>query len=182
MLYTAVIERCSDTNLFVGYVPGFPGAHSQRETHHELHANLREVIAMLLDDGEPRKSNGRHLRWSSTQQHGQAGIGGSHCPRDCWYRRDWSGRSEHIAIQLQLTDLKPGELHLADGTRKIVRYAGPVKIEMQGRDCVTGAAVVGDQVLLGAVPMELMDVIVHPRTLQLVPNPESPNVPIILAK
>ena len=47
--YTAVIERCSDTNLFVGYVPGFPGAHSQGETLDELHANLREVIAMLLD-------------------------------------------------------------------------------------------------------------------------------------
>jgi predicted RNase H-like HicB family nuclease len=52
--YTAVIERCSDTNLYVGYVPGFPGAHSQGATLDELHANLREVIAMLLDDGEPR--------------------------------------------------------------------------------------------------------------------------------
>ncbi len=89
---------------------------------------------------------------------------------------------EHIAIQLQLTDLKPRELHLADGTRKMVRYAGPVKIEMLGRDCVTGAAVMGDRVLLGAAPMELMDVIVHPRTLQVVPNPESPNVPVFLAK
>ncbi|TMH05692.1 MAG: type II toxin-antitoxin system HicB family antitoxin, partial [Betaproteobacteria bacterium] len=52
--YTAVIERCSDTNLFVGYVPGLPGAHSQGATLDELHANLREVIAMLLDDGEPK--------------------------------------------------------------------------------------------------------------------------------
>ena len=52
--YTAVIERCADTNLYVGYVPGFPGAHSQSATLDELHANLREVIAMLLDDGEPR--------------------------------------------------------------------------------------------------------------------------------
>jgi predicted RNase H-like HicB family nuclease len=52
--YTAVIERCSDTNLFVGYVPGFPGAHSQGATLDELHANLKEVIAMLLDDGEPQ--------------------------------------------------------------------------------------------------------------------------------
>ena len=47
--YTAVIERCSATNLFVGYVPGFPGAHSQGATLDELRANLREVIAMLLD-------------------------------------------------------------------------------------------------------------------------------------
>jgi predicted RNase H-like HicB family nuclease len=51
--YTAVIERCHDTNLYVGYVPGFPGAHSQAETLDELHANLREVIAMLLENGEP---------------------------------------------------------------------------------------------------------------------------------
>lgn len=51
--YTAVIERCADTGLYVGYVPGFSGAHSQGETVDELLANLREVIAMLLEDGEP---------------------------------------------------------------------------------------------------------------------------------
>jgi predicted RNase H-like HicB family nuclease len=51
--YTAVIERCAETDLYVGYVPGFPGAHSQGATLDELHTNLREVIAMLLDDGEP---------------------------------------------------------------------------------------------------------------------------------
>jgi len=52
--FTAVIERCPDTGLYVGYVPGFPGAHSQGETLDELHRNLREVIEMLLEDGEPR--------------------------------------------------------------------------------------------------------------------------------
>ena len=52
--FTAVIERCPDTKLYVGYVPGFPGAHSQAETLDEMHSNLREVIEMLLDDGEPR--------------------------------------------------------------------------------------------------------------------------------
>ena len=51
--YTAVIERCPDTGLYVGYVPGFPGAHSQGATLDELNKNLREVIAMLLEDGEP---------------------------------------------------------------------------------------------------------------------------------
>jgi predicted RNase H-like HicB family nuclease len=51
--YTAVIERDSVTGLLVGYVPGFPGAHSQGETMEELNENLREVIAMLLEDGEP---------------------------------------------------------------------------------------------------------------------------------
>jgi predicted RNase H-like HicB family nuclease len=51
---TAVVERCSETGLFVGYVPGFPGACTQAETLDELHASLREVIEMLLEDGEPR--------------------------------------------------------------------------------------------------------------------------------
>ena len=51
--YTAVIERCSETSVLVGYVPGFPGAHSQGETLQELNRNLTEVIAMLLEDGEP---------------------------------------------------------------------------------------------------------------------------------
>jgi predicted RNase H-like HicB family nuclease len=51
--YTAVIERCPDTGLYVGYVPGFPGAHSQAESLDELNTNLQEVVAMLLEDGEP---------------------------------------------------------------------------------------------------------------------------------
>ena len=52
--FTAVVERDPDTGLLVGYVPGFPGAHSQAGSLDELQANLREVIAMLLEDGEPR--------------------------------------------------------------------------------------------------------------------------------
>lgn len=51
--FTAVVERDPDTGVYVGYVPGFPGAHSQGGTLDELNANLREVIAMLLEDGEP---------------------------------------------------------------------------------------------------------------------------------
>ena len=51
--FTAIIEKCPETNLYVGYVPGFPGAHSQGETLDELNENLREVIAMLLENGEP---------------------------------------------------------------------------------------------------------------------------------
>ncbi len=51
--FTAVVERDPETGLFVGYVPGFPGAHSQGESLDELNLNLREVIAMLLEDGEP---------------------------------------------------------------------------------------------------------------------------------
>jgi predicted RNase H-like HicB family nuclease len=51
--YTAIIERCSETGLFVGYIPGFPGAHSQGSTPDELSHNLVEVVGMLLQDGEP---------------------------------------------------------------------------------------------------------------------------------
>ncbi|MDD2407425.1 MAG: type II toxin-antitoxin system HicB family antitoxin [Tepidiphilus sp.] len=53
-VYNAVIERCPQTGLFVGYVPGFPGAHAQGRTLDELHRNLAEVITMLLEDGEPK--------------------------------------------------------------------------------------------------------------------------------
>jgi predicted RNase H-like HicB family nuclease len=51
--FTAVVEKCSDTGLYVGYVPGFPGAHTQAATLDELQSNLREVIEMLLEDGKP---------------------------------------------------------------------------------------------------------------------------------
>jgi predicted RNase H-like HicB family nuclease len=51
--FTAVVEKCPETELYVGYVPGFPGAHSQAATLDELNQNLQEVIEMLLEDGEP---------------------------------------------------------------------------------------------------------------------------------
>jgi predicted RNase H-like HicB family nuclease len=53
-IFTAVVERDPQTKLFVGYVPGFTGAHSQGATLEELRENLREVISMLLEDGEPK--------------------------------------------------------------------------------------------------------------------------------
>jgi len=52
--FTAVVQKCLDTGLYVGYVPGFPGAHTQAETLDELQGNLREVVEMLLEDGEPK--------------------------------------------------------------------------------------------------------------------------------
>jgi predicted RNase H-like HicB family nuclease len=51
--FTAVVERDAETGLYVGFIPGFPGAHTQGETLDELNANLREVVEMLLEDGEP---------------------------------------------------------------------------------------------------------------------------------
>ena len=52
--FNIVIERDPDTKLYVGYVPGWPGAHSQGETLDELRRNLQEVVGMLLEDGEPK--------------------------------------------------------------------------------------------------------------------------------
>ena len=64
--FTAIVERCSETGLFVGYVPGLAGAHSQGETIEQLRENLREVLEMLIEDGEPhqrpRKLGFVHLR------------------------------------------------------------------------------------------------------------------------
>ena len=51
--FTAVVEKCPDTGLYIGFVPGFPGAHTQAETLDELNKNMKEVIEMLLEDGEP---------------------------------------------------------------------------------------------------------------------------------
>jgi predicted RNase H-like HicB family nuclease len=52
-IYTAIVERCQDTGFYVGFIPGFQGAHTQAETLDELNQNLREVVAMLLEDGAP---------------------------------------------------------------------------------------------------------------------------------
>lgn len=52
-VFTAVVERCAETHLYVGHIPGFAGAHSQGETLDELHRNLEEVVSMLLEDGDP---------------------------------------------------------------------------------------------------------------------------------
>lgn len=53
-VFTAVVEKCPDTGLYIGFVPGFPGAHTQGETLDELNKNLKEVIEMLLEDGTPK--------------------------------------------------------------------------------------------------------------------------------
>lgn len=89
---------------------------------------------------------------------------------------------EHIALQLQLKDSGVREVTLADGHVQQVRYVSPVRIEMLNRICVTGALVLGDQVLLGAIPMEDMDLIVEPSRQKVTVNPRAPNIPMSLAK
>lgn len=82
-----------------------------------------------------------------------------------------------IAKQLKLDVYQQRDMTLADGSTKKVDYAGPVTVEVFGRKALTGALVLGDGVLLGAVPMQTMDVLIDPRREQLVPNPENPSIP-----
>ncbi|MDR3300471.1 MAG: clan AA aspartic protease [Candidatus Accumulibacter sp.] len=89
---------------------------------------------------------------------------------------------EHVALQLQLEDCETREVILADGKRHQVRYVSPVRIELRGRKCVTGALVLGDQVILGAIPMEDMDLIIEPARMRVSVNPSAPNIPVSLAK
>ena len=84
---------------------------------------------------------------------------------------------EHVAIQLELEKLENREVTTADGKKHIVPYVGPLKIEFDNRSCYAGALVIGNEVLLGAIQMEDMDLIVHPLKNKLMVNPESPNIP-----
>jgi clan AA aspartic protease len=89
---------------------------------------------------------------------------------------------EPIALQLRLATLQERELVAADGAHRRVQYAGPVRVSALGRDCFVGALVMGDQVLLGAIPMEDMDWVVSPREQRIAVNPSAPNIPMALAK
>jgi clan AA aspartic protease len=84
---------------------------------------------------------------------------------------------EHISIQLKLQEFEKREVTVADGSKRLVPYAGPIKINFENRMCLTGALVLGEQVLLGAIPIEDMDLIIHPARLKLTVNPENPNIP-----
>ena len=69
---------------------------------------------------------------------------------------------EHIAIQLQLRELEQREVILADGHRRTVPYMGPIEVRFANRRCFTGAMVLGDEVLLGAIPLTAMDLEIQP--------------------
>ena len=96
---------------------------------------------------------------------------------------------EHIRIQLKLPvgslweeEIDKKEVTLADGSKKLVPYVGPVEIRYKNRVGFAGALVMGDQVLLGAIPMEDMDLIIIPGKRVLDVNPDSPNVATSIAK
>lgn len=89
---------------------------------------------------------------------------------------------EHIALQLSLDELERREVTLADGAKHIVPYVGPIKVQFGNRSCYTGAMMLGDDVLLGAIPMEDMDLVVRPSMRDVIANPQSPNIPASIAK
>jgi len=84
---------------------------------------------------------------------------------------------EHLALQLELDAESEREVSVADGRKKKVPYVGPVKVSFGKRFCYVGALVIGDEVLLGAVPMEDMDLVISPARRELTVDPQSPNIP-----
>jgi clan AA aspartic protease len=89
---------------------------------------------------------------------------------------------EHVAIQLELAEREKREVTLADGSKKLLPYVGPVEVRFGNRRCYVGAMVMGDEVLLGAIPMEDMDLVVRPMTREVLVNPATPNIASSLAK
>jgi clan AA aspartic protease len=89
---------------------------------------------------------------------------------------------EHVAVQLQLKEIEQREVTVADGRRKLVPYVGPLRVTFQNRNSFSCALVMGDEVILGAIPMEDMDLIINPTRLLVTVNPASPNFPRTIVK
>ena len=89
---------------------------------------------------------------------------------------------EAVRARLKLEAIDEKEVTLADGSRKRVPYVGPIEVRFKNRVGFAGALVMGDQVLIGAIPMEDMDLVIIPRTRTLDVNPRSPNIASTIAK
>jgi len=87
----------------------------------------------------------------------------------------------HVVIQLQLEEREKREVVVADGSKRLISYVGPIVTAFGKRSCFTGAVVTGDEVLLGAIPMKGMAPVVRPATRDVVPNPSNPNIPASIA-
>ena len=89
---------------------------------------------------------------------------------------------EHVRLQLQLDEQSKKELTLADGSHRLIPYVGPIEVKFKNRVAYVGAVVMGDEVLLGAIPMEDLDLVLLPRQRTAELNPESPNIASAKAK
>ena len=88
----------------------------------------------------------------------------------------------HLQMQLKLEEIDQKEVTLADGAKKLVPYVGPLEIRFKNRVGFVGALVMGDQPLVGAIPMEDMDLVVIPSKRVMDVNPDSPNISSSIAK
>jgi clan AA aspartic protease len=88
---------------------------------------------------------------------------------------------EHLAIQLSLAELERRAMVQADGHRRTVPYVGPVEVRFLNRRCFPGAMVLGNELLLGGIPMEDMNLVLRPRLQRVDVNAESPNIPLSVA-
>ena len=89
---------------------------------------------------------------------------------------------EHLAVQLKLEEFEKREVTTADEKRHVVPHVGPILIRFENRNCITGALVMGQSVLLGAIALQDMDVVISPTRETIVVNPESPNIPSAIVK
>lgn len=89
---------------------------------------------------------------------------------------------EHICVQMGFEELEKREVTTAEGKRHVVPYVGPVLLHFENRSCFVGALVLGDEILLGVLPLEDMDLIISPAHKKLIVNPDSPNFPQALVK
>ncbi len=89
---------------------------------------------------------------------------------------------EHIALQLDLDAYEEREVETTDGTSRKRPYVGPILIHFDNRHCFTGAMVLGNEVLLGAIPMEDMDLVINPARRTVTVNPANPNFAVSKAK
>ena len=89
---------------------------------------------------------------------------------------------EAIAFQLELDTHEFRNVQTADEKIHSLPYVGPIRVDFENRFCFVGAMVIGNETLLGAVPMEDMDLIIHPARQTLNVNPMSPNKPLYKIK
>jgi clan AA aspartic protease len=89
---------------------------------------------------------------------------------------------QHVVLQLGLQAVQQREVTTADGKRHVCDYVGPVEVTFGNRSCFVGALVIGEEVLLGAVPMEDLDLVISPSRQSVEVNPNSPNLPSSVVK
>lgn len=89
---------------------------------------------------------------------------------------------QHVVVQLGLQTVQQREVTTADGKRHVCDYVGPVEVTFANRSCFVGALVIGEEVLLGAVPMEDLDLVISPSRQSVEVNPNSPNLPSSVVK